>query len=188
MARCGPAAKHGWPPAAGPNPGEDRIMAKEQKEAPGVEHAMIRDLAQLLNETGLSEIEIERAGLKVRVARSLTLAQTVAAPVAPLATSVAAASQPGAAKSALPTSASEAANHPGVVKSPMVGTAYRAAEPGAPSFVEIGTRVAQGQTLLIIEAMKTMNHIPAPKAGSITQILFENGQPVEFGEPLVVIE
>jgi acetyl-CoA carboxylase biotin carboxyl carrier protein len=79
-------------------------------------------------------------------------------------------------------------NHPGAVKSPMVGTAYRAPEPGAPAFVEIGARVVQGQTLLIIEAMKTMNQIPATKAGTVTHILFENGQPVEFGEPLVVIE
>ena len=80
------------------------------------------------------------------------------------------------------------AAHPGAVKSPMVGTAYRAPEPNAPPFIEIGARVAQGQTLLLIEAMKTMNQIPAPRAGTVTQILFENGQPVEFGEPLVVIE
>jgi acetyl-CoA carboxylase biotin carboxyl carrier protein len=79
-------------------------------------------------------------------------------------------------------------NHPGCVKSPMVGTAYRSPEPGAATFIEIGARVTQGQTLLIIEAMKTMNHIPAPKGGVVTQILIENGQPVEYGEPLVVIE
>jgi acetyl-CoA carboxylase biotin carboxyl carrier protein len=80
------------------------------------------------------------------------------------------------------------ASHPGAVKSPMVGTAYRAPEPGAPSFVEVGSRVTPGQTLLIIEAMKTMNHIPAPRAGTVTAILVESGQPVEYGEPLVVIE
>ncbi len=157
-----------------------RRMAKEPKETTGSEHAAIRELAQLLNETGLSEIEIEKAGLRIRVARNLTVAATMPAA---LAGSAAASGQPGAA-----ASPADVASHPGAVKSPMVGTAYRAPEPGAPVFIEIGTRVSQGQTLLIIEAMKTMNQIPAPRAGTVTQILFENAQPVEFGEPLVVIE
>ncbi len=89
---------------------------------------------------------------------------------------------------AAPKPVADPAQHPGTVKSPMVGTAYRSPEPGAAAFIEIGSRVAQGQTLLIIEAMKTMNHIPAPKAGTVAAILVDNGQPVEFGEPLVIIE
>ncbi len=155
-------------------------MAKESKDKISIEQDAIRELAQLLVETGLSEIEIEKAGLRIRVARNLTIAAAaVGVPVA------GGGAQTGAAAVA---AAADPALHPGAVKSPMVGTAYRAPEPGAASFIEIGTRVAQGQTLLIIEAMKTMNHIPAPKSGTVAQILFENGQPVEFGEPLVVIE
>jgi acetyl-CoA carboxylase biotin carboxyl carrier protein len=153
-------------------------MAKESKDKIGVEQEAIRELAQLLVETGLSEIEIEKAGLRIRVARNLTIAAgAYAAPVAPL-----------AAGAASPSAPADPALHPGTVKSPMVGTAYRAPEPGAAFFIEVGSRVSQGQTLLIIEAMKTMNHIPAPKSGTVTHILFENGQPVEFGEPLVVVE
>ena len=156
-------------------------MAKEPKDASGLEHGAIRELAQLLNETGLSEIEIEKAGLRIRVARTLSIAATM-----PVAAGSAPASL-GAAQAAAAAPV-DAAAHPGAVKSPMVGTAYRAPEPSAAAFIEIGSRVSQGQTLLIIEAMKTMNQIPAPRAGTVTQILFENAQPVEFGEPLVVIE
>ena len=155
-------------------------MAKEPKDKTGVEQEAIRELANLLNETGLSEIEIEKAGLRIRVARNLMMAASVSATHA--AASSSATATPVAA------AAIEPAAHPGAVKSPMVGTAYRAPEPGSANFVEIGARVAQGQTLLIIEAMKTMNQIPAPRAGTVTQVLFENGQPVEFGEPLMVIE
>ena len=153
-------------------------MAKDSKEKVSAESALIRELAELLNETGLSEIEMEREGLRLRVARQITMA------------AVAPAAMPMQASHAAPAvlKAAEAASHPGTVKSPMVGTAYRAAEPGSAPFVEVGTRVAQGQTLLIIEAMKTMNHIPAPRAGTVTQVFIDNGQPVEFGEPLVVIE
>jgi acetyl-CoA carboxylase biotin carboxyl carrier protein len=157
-------------------------MGKETKDH-GSEQTLIRELAALLTETGLTEIEIERSGLKVRVARTLSVGASVLQPVAH------SGPQPAMAPTRpTPLTASDAASHPGAVKSPMVGTAYRAPEPGQPAFIEIGARVAQGETLLIIEAMKTMNHIPAPKAGVVTQILFENGQPVEFGEPLVVIE
>ncbi|MGE0765995.1 MAG: acetyl-CoA carboxylase biotin carboxyl carrier protein [Hyphomicrobiaceae bacterium] len=162
-------------------------MAKDIKEKDGFERTLIRDLAQLLNENGLSEIEIEREGLKLRVARQVT----VAAAVSPAATAGAAPSRPAPSPASTepPSSAAtELAAHPGCVRSPMVGTAYRSPEPGSPPFVEIGTRVSQGQTLLIIEAMKTMNHIPAPRSGTIAHVLFENGQPVEFNEPLVVIE
>jgi len=166
--------------------GTDRPMGKDNKEPTAGEQALIRELAQLLVETGLTEIEIEKAGLKVRVARNIMMSAAV--PAAPMGYVPAAAAPAAAPVTPLPTTPDDAANHPGAVKSPMVGTAYRAAEPGAAPFIEVGTRVSQGQTLLIIEAMKTMNHIPAPKAGTITQILFENGQPVEFGEPLVIIE
>jgi acetyl-CoA carboxylase biotin carboxyl carrier protein len=157
-------------------------MAKDTKEKASAESALIRELAELLNETSLSEIEIEREGLRIRVARQLSMSAVAAAPVHLPAAQHAA---PAAAPAPKPA---DVANHPGTVKSPMVGTAYRAAEPGAAPFVEVGTRVAQGQTLLIIEAMKTMNHIPAPRAGTVVQVFIDNGQPVEFGEPLVVIE
>ncbi len=155
-------------------------MSKDRDDG-GTEQELIRQLANLLNETGLSEIEIERSGLKVRVARTLTV--SAALPMAGAAPAMAA--SPG---SAAAPAAADPAKHPGAVKSPMVGTAYRAPEPGAAPFIEIGTRVNQGDPLLIIEAMKTMNQIPATKAGTVTAILFENGQPVEFGEPLVIIE
>ena len=141
--------------------------------------ALIRELALLLDETSLTEIEIERAGLRVRVARNVSIAAAVPANVqAPASASPA----PAAVASA------DMAKHPGVVPSPMVGTAYWASEPGAKPFIEVGAKVSVGQTLLIIEAMKTMNQIPSPREGTVTQILVEDGQPVEFGEPLVIIE
>jgi acetyl-CoA carboxylase biotin carboxyl carrier protein len=142
--------------------------------------AMIRELALLLDETSLTEIEIERAGLRIRVARNISIAAAMPAGMVPVAAAVPAAAGVPAA--------TDIASHPGVVPSPMVGTAYWASEPGAKPFVEVGTRVSVGQTLLIIEAMKTMNQIPSPRAGTVTQILIEDGQPVEFGEPLVIIE
>jgi acetyl-CoA carboxylase biotin carboxyl carrier protein len=154
----------------------------KDRERTGHEHGLIRDLADLLNETGLSEIEIERDGLRLRVARQLTVSAAVSAASAALAAPVAASGGSVVAKPG------DLANHPGVVKSPMVGTAYRSPEPGAAAFIDIGSRVAQGQTLLIIEAMKTMNHIPAPRSGTVSAIMIDNGQPVEFGEPLVIIE
>ena len=163
-------------------------MAKESKDRDALDKGLIRDLAQLLNETGLTEIEIEKDDLKVRVARQVAAPATYAigAPaVAALAPSGPSAA-PGAPAAA--PAGTDPASHPGCVKSPMVGTAYRSPEPGAASFIDIGTRVTQGQTLLIIEAMKTMNHIPAPRSGVVKEILIENGQPVEFGEPLVIIE
>lgn len=167
--------------------GRALMTAKDKSAKPGSEQQMIRDLAELLTETGLSEIEIEKDGLKIRVARTLSIA--AAAPAQPAALPAAAASaasapeaDPGAGTPADPS------KHPGCLKSPMVGTAYRSPEPSSPPFVEVGSQVKQGQTLLIIEAMKTMNQIPAPKSGTVTAVLFENGQPVEFGEPLVIIE
>jgi acetyl-CoA carboxylase biotin carboxyl carrier protein len=147
--------------------------------------ALIRELALLLDETSLTEIEIERAGLRVRVARNISIAASVAPlPNAPGAT----ASAPAVAAASAPTAAADLSKHPGAVPSPMVGTAYWAPEPGAKPFIEVGAKVSVGQTLLIIEAMKTMNQIPSPRAGTVTQILIEDGQPVEFGEPLVIIE
>jgi acetyl-CoA carboxylase biotin carboxyl carrier protein len=140
--------------------------------------ALIRELALLLDETNLTEIEIERAGLRVRVARNISIAASLPPNYAPAGVPVAAGPPPVA----------DIAKHPGVVPSPMVGTVYWASEPGAKPFVEVGSKVTAGQTLVIIEAMKTMNQIPSPRAGTVTQILIEDGQPVEFGEPLVIIE
>lgn len=138
----------------------------------------IRALADLLDETKLTEIEIERDGYRIRVARQSTSVQA-ALPIAPAAPPVAT----GAG-----ATTSEAMAHPGTVKSPMVGTVYLSPEPGAPQFVNIGDKVSIGQTLFIVEAMKTMNPIAAERAGTVTQILIDDGQPVEFGEPLAVIE
>ena len=154
---------------------DDKSAAKFSSE----DSALIRELALLLDETSLTEIEIERAGLRVRVARNVTIAAAMPAHVA---------AAPAGAASAAAAAGADLANHPGVVPSPMVGTAYWAPEPGAKPFIEVGTKVSAGQTLLIIEAMKTMNQIPSPRAGTVTQILVEDGQPVEFGEPLVIIE
>ena len=146
--------------------------------------ALIRELALLLDETSLTEIEIERAGLRVRVARNISIAASMPANFQPAASAPAAAS----VSSVTPAAVADLAKHPGVVPSPMVGTTYSSPEPGAKPFIEVGTKVSVGQTLLIIEAMKTMNQIPSPRAGTVTQILVEDGQPVEFGEPLVIIE
>jgi acetyl-CoA carboxylase biotin carboxyl carrier protein len=161
-------------------------MAKDTKGKSGVDQGLIRELAGLLDETGLSEIEIEREGMRVRVSRQVSV-QTMPLAAAALAPAAAPAAP---AQGATPPAAAPAdlTKHPGALKSPMVGTAYLAPQPGDPPFVEVGAKVAQGQTILIIEAMKTMNHIPAPKAGVVTAILVGNGQPVEFGEPLAIIE
>ncbi len=145
------------------------------------ERDLVRDLAALLDETNLSEIEIERAGLRVRVARNISVAAAV-----PAAVHAAPAAAPQAAPVA--TASTDIAKHPGMVPSPMVGTAYLASEPGARPFIDVGSKVKIGDTLIIVEAMKTMNQIPSPRAGTVTQILVEDGQPVEFGEPLVIIE
>jgi acetyl-CoA carboxylase biotin carboxyl carrier protein len=146
---------------------------------PRVDHDLIRELAKLLDETGLTEIEVEHEGVRVRVGRhqSAVHVQSTTGQSAPV--SVAAV----AARATV-----DPASHPGAVSSPMVGTAYRAAEPGGKPLVDIGSVVKAGDTLLIIEAMKTMNQIPAPRAGTVVQILIEDGQPVEFGEPLMIIE
>ncbi|MEP9366836.1 acetyl-CoA carboxylase biotin carboxyl carrier protein [Xanthobacter sp. VNH20] len=150
-----------------------------------IDTALVREIAKLLSETDLTEIEVEQDALRIRVVRT-PAAVTIAAPAASYAPAHAA---PAAAPEAAPLpAATDFSKHPGVLSSPMVGTAYRAPEPGAPAFVELGAVVKEGQTVLIIEAMKTMNAIPAPHAGTVTRILVENGQPVEYGEPLIVIE
>ncbi len=154
-------------------------MAKNPEQKSELDREMIRELAELLDETGLTEIEIERDGLRVRVARSRDVTHVIgAAPVAALSATAAL---------AVPAS-TDLMNHPGVVTSPMVGTAYMGAEPGARPFVDVGSKVVAGDTLLIVEAMKTMNQIPAPRSGTVTKILIEDAQPVEFGEPLMIIE
>jgi acetyl-CoA carboxylase biotin carboxyl carrier protein len=153
------------------------------KDGGNLDKDLIRELAELLEETGLTEIEIELEGRRVRVARGVNLTTTLTTtsngpPPPP--------QEHHGTKRA--SQLDEVAVHPGAVTSPMVGTAYRSPEPGASPFIEVGSRVSAGQTLLIIEAMKTMNQIPSPKAGTVIAILIEDGQPVEYGEPLVVIE
>jgi acetyl-CoA carboxylase biotin carboxyl carrier protein len=161
----------------------DNASAKSKNESKSDDSALIRELALLLDETNLTEIEIERAGLRVRVARNISIAASV-----PATMQVAAPAPAATAVATAPAAAADVSKHPGAVPSPMVGTAYWASEPGAKPFIEVGSKVSVGQTLLIIEAMKTMNQIPSPRAGTVTQILVEDGQPVEFGEPLVIIE
>lgn len=156
-------------------------MAEERKGVTKKEGTfdkdLIRELADLLEETGLTEIEIEHEGKRVRVARTVTVGAG--------ALSIDGGRGPREAGEA---GGKEERHHPGTVHSPMVGTAYRSPEPGAPPFVEAGTKVTAGQTILIIEAMKTMNHIPAPHAGTVLAVLVDDGQPVEYAEPLAVIE
>lgn len=145
---------------------------------------LVRKLADILTETGLSEIEVEHGELKIRVAKQLTAAAPVHYAPAPTAAPVAHAPAPAAA----PVAAAPAADRGDAVKSPMVGTVYLQPNPGSPAFVKVGDTVEAGQTLFIIEAMKTMNPIPAPRAGKLVEILVEDAQPVEFGEPLAIIE
>jgi acetyl-CoA carboxylase biotin carboxyl carrier protein len=165
-------------PASQPPADESAGMPKHKHI---IDPDLIRQLAQLLEETGLTEIEFERDGERVRVARSLQPAAPVAVPMMPV---PAATAQQGPVESG----PADLTGHPGLVTSPMVGTAYTAPQPGGRPFVEIGSRVTAGQTLLIIEAMKTMNQIPAPRSGTVAQILVEDGQPVEFGEPLMIVD
>ena len=153
-------------------------MAKSPKII--VDRELIHELTQLLDETGLNEIEIEQDGKRVRVARAAAVAAAQ-----PAAVRVEVAPQAGTEAA---VTAIDPSKHPGVVISPMVGTAYAAGEPGGKPFIDIGSKVKAGDTLLIVEAMKTMNQIPAPRSGTVTQILIEDAQPVEFGEPLMIIE
>jgi acetyl-CoA carboxylase biotin carboxyl carrier protein len=146
------------------------------------EPELVRSLALLLDETNLSEIEYEVQGTRIRVVRQITVtAASAFPPAAPVGTLPAAAAP-------IAEAAADPAKHPGALKSPMVGVAYLAQEPGSPPFVKIGDRVSEGQTLLLIEAMKTYNPIRATKAGTLTALFVEDGQPVEYGEPLAIIE
>ena len=149
-----------------------------------IDQDAIRELTALLDELGLTEVEVEQDGQRVRVARHAAGAALV---IPDRTASVEAATVPIAGPSVV-GGMIDAAAHPGLVPSPMVGTAYRASEPGAKPFVDVGSTVAAGDTLLIVEAMKTLNQIPSPRAGTVTQILFEDGQPVEYGEPLMIVE
>ena len=142
---------------------------------------LISNLAEILNSTGLTEIELDRKGTKVRVAKMITAVATVATPSG-------AVQSIAHAAPAVEAVAKSGGEQPGTVKSPMVGTVYMAASPGTPNFIEVGAAVKEGQTLLIIEAMKTMNQIHAPRSGKVTHIFVDNGTPVEYGEPLVAIE
>ena len=156
---------------------------------PAIDTSLVKDLASILNETDLTEIEVEQGELRIRVSRETVMAAPVhvPAPAAPVAPAPAAA--PAAAAPASAAAAAEAKPHSGQeVPSPMVGTAYLAPAPGASQFIEVGQPVKEGQTLLIIEAMKTMNQIPSPRAGTVTAILVNDSEPVEFGQALVVIE
>lgn len=145
---------------------------------------LVRQLALLISETDLTEIEVEKGDLRIRVARTITVA--AAAPVAAPAANLAPAPLVAAAIPATPGAA--AAKHPDALTSPMVGTAYMRSAPGAKAFVDVGSKVAVGDKLLLIEAMKTFNDIVAPRAGTVTAIYVDDGQPVEYGEPLLVIE
>lgn len=150
-----------------------------------IDTEFVRKLAQLLQETGLGEIELADGDKRIRVARP-TVTLAAASAVAP--TALVAPAAAGAAATSAAGANGDLGKHPGAVKSPMVGTAYLAPEPGKPNFVVVGDKVTAGQTLLIIEAMKTFNPIKAPKGGTVTQILIDNARPVEFGEPLMIVE
>jgi acetyl-CoA carboxylase biotin carboxyl carrier protein len=176
----------------------ERESDKMTKASQAADQELIRAIAELLNEQDLAEIEIEREDLRVRVTRSFAsqAVQQVAVPQYAPAPAAAAVPPPPASAPTAPTgsaagvlaAADELAANPGTLTSPMVGTAYSAPEPGKPAFVSVGAKVSEGQTILIIEAMKTMNQIPAHRSGTIARILFEDAQPVEYGQPLVVIE
>jgi acetyl-CoA carboxylase biotin carboxyl carrier protein len=148
-----------------------------------VDRSLVRDLAELLKETDLSEIEVVDGERRVRVARQLVVNAAVTTTPMPAAVGV-----PPATTAPAPMQTQESTKHPGTLPSPMVGTVYLSPEPGKPSFISVGGQVKEGQTLLIIEAMKVMNPILAPRAGIVTKILVSNEQPVEYGEPLLIIE
>jgi acetyl-CoA carboxylase biotin carboxyl carrier protein len=161
-------------------------MSKQSNDA---DVAFISALAELLNKNALTELSVKREygeddSLEVRVVKQATVVQAAPAPVYAAAPTAAASAAPAAA----PAAAEDPSQHPGAVTSPMVGTAYLSAEPGAAAFVTVGATVSEGQTVMIIEAMKTMNHIPAPRAGIVKRILIDDGAPVEYGAPLMIIE
>ncbi|MCG5237425.1 acetyl-CoA carboxylase biotin carboxyl carrier protein [Xanthobacter oligotrophicus] len=150
---------------------------------PPIDTAIVKEIADLLSGSDLTEIEVEHEGLRIRVVRAPAPVTYAQAPAAPFAAAPVAVAAPVAE-----VGPADFSKHPGVVPSPMVGTAYLSSEPGAPAFIEVGASVKEGQTVLIVEAMKTMNAIPAPRSGTVTRILVGNAQPVEYGEPLLIIE
>lgn len=157
----------------------------------GIDKELIRELANILNDTDLSEIEVEQEDLRIRVSRTAPAPATVyaAAPAAYAPAPAAPAAAPALAAPAAPAAAAAPARNPAnTVSSPMVGTVYLSPAPGARPFIEVGATVKEGQTILIVEAMKTMNQIPAPKSGKVVEIVVNDAQPVEYGEALVVIE
>ncbi len=170
-----PVAKPGAKPAAKPAAGSIvKVDSSSQLDS-----KLVRQLAAVLNETGLTEIEYEMGGLRVRVARHAHQVGSFVPGPAPVMAQAAAVEAPKPL---------DAASHPGTVKSPMVGVGYLLPEPGAAPFIKVGDTVTEGQTLFLIEAMKTFNPVKAPRGGKVTKILIENGSPVEYGEPLVIIE
>jgi acetyl-CoA carboxylase biotin carboxyl carrier protein len=166
--------------------GKNTLMATKSPIDPD----LVRDLARLINETDLTEIEVQKGDLRIRVARTITAAIQVPMQQAQMQQAPAqAAAAPAIVAQVVPLNGkAAAAQHPGVVKSPMVGTGYRRPSPEAKAFVEVGSVVKEGEKIMLVEAMKTFNEIVAPRAGTVTAIFVEDGQPVEYGEPLVVIE
>ncbi len=150
---------------------------------PSIDQQLVRDLANLLNETELSEIEVEQNDLRIRVSRSPVVQVAAPAPAAQAPVPI-----PFGDPEAGSSEGNQADGHPGVVKAPMVGTVFLSPSPGAKQFVSVGDQVIEGQSLVIIEAMKTMNQIAAPHSGRVTKILVEDNQPVEYGEALMIIE
>ncbi|MGE3143732.1 MAG: acetyl-CoA carboxylase biotin carboxyl carrier protein [Hyphomonadaceae bacterium] len=162
-------------------------MSEKKASAGGIEPDLVRELAAILSETGLTEIEVEHGELKLRLAKTVTYASAPAAAYFPPA---APAHAPAPALSApiAPAPTDDRRTDPGAVLSPMVGTAYLSPEPGAQPFIRVGDTVSEGQTLMVVEAMKTFNPIPAPRAGKIKEIIVSDAQPVEYGEALVILE
>ncbi len=163
-------------PAAAPKP-----AAKAAKPSTRIDDVLVRELAAVLNETGLTEIEYDAKGVRVRVARNIGGPMVGSAPVY-------AAAPAGEATAPAPAKALDPASHPGTVKSPMVGVCYFLPEPGAAPFIKVGDQVSDGQTLALIEAMKTFNPVKATRSGKVVKILVESGSPVEYGEPLLILE
>lgn len=169
---------------------DDKNISQDERNSTD-DVAFIQALAELLNRNELTELSVKREygendRLTVSLSKQAKLVQTVAA--APALPAPAAVAAPAAAAAAAPAVSEDPASLPGIVTSPMVGTAYLSAEPGAPAFVSVGKQVKEGDTLMIVEAMKTMNHIPSPRSGTVKRILVDDGSPVEFGAPLMVVE
>lgn len=185
--RAAKAAAKPEPKKAAPK----KAAAKKGKVTNGIDPSLVEELAAIVGANDLSEVEVEFNGLRIRVARQSSVAPVVAAapaaPAAVIAPPPAAAVVPAASVAAAPAAA-PSGDHPGAVKSPMVGTAYLRPSPDAKPFIEVGSQVKAGDKIMLVEAMKTFNEIVAPRGGTVTAILVEDGQPVEYGEPLIVIE